>query len=429
MATTIRDSVQLEGFGMSVDPNAQVPSPEEVVKASDPSTAAADLADLAFKYPSLQVAVALNPNAYPELLQWLQTYGDASVASALQQRATYGPYYPQPGYGVPVVAPEARAEAESQPEATSPVEPEPAPVGEPEPTAVAEMSVEPQPEPEPEPAPIVTAEQQAARHVPPVVVASAGAAEPEPTVQIPAVVAAAAPAPSYPPQYQNVPYQAAPEEPQPKKRSGNRNKFIVLGVLAFIAVALLAWIFFLIEGFDRDTDAAPGASPSTGVAESSQSPSEDASASPSASTSATPSSTPSETAKEVKYPAPANAIKTKLVMSPTGNLVCSLGEKNVTCLVKDSTGKVGQTCAASPLVVQAGESGTALACGTSMPAGSAVKLEYGKPATFGEVACVSRYSGVTCWNTVSGNALAVSRAGWQSGTNGEIPESAFSWNK
>ena len=49
--------------------------------------------------------------------------------------------------------------------------------------------------------------------------------------------------------------------------------------------------------------------------------------------------------------------------------------------------------------------------------------------TNGDYACRSTEDGVTCWNTKSGKSFALSRAGWMTGTNGEISPNDFAWNQ
>jgi hypothetical protein len=63
-------------------------APEEYTRqqAADPSTPQQVLADIAALRPDLRPAVALNPSAYPGLLDWLGTLGEPGVDTALGQR-------------------------------------------------------------------------------------------------------------------------------------------------------------------------------------------------------------------------------------------------------------------------------------------------------------------------------------------------------
>lgn len=55
-------------------------------RVSDPSTSAAELAQIAAARPDLHAAIAVHPNAYPALLSWLVDQGDPAVASAVAAR-------------------------------------------------------------------------------------------------------------------------------------------------------------------------------------------------------------------------------------------------------------------------------------------------------------------------------------------------------
>jgi len=53
---------------------------------ADPTTSAADLAAIVQAYPSLRAPVALHPNAYPSLIDWLGNLGDPEVSTAVASR-------------------------------------------------------------------------------------------------------------------------------------------------------------------------------------------------------------------------------------------------------------------------------------------------------------------------------------------------------
>ena len=64
---------------------------------ADPSTTAADLSVIAQTHPSLRTTVALHPNAYPGLLDWLDNLGDPTVSAAVAtRRTTTTPFAPVP---------------------------------------------------------------------------------------------------------------------------------------------------------------------------------------------------------------------------------------------------------------------------------------------------------------------------------------------
>ncbi len=446
---------------MNTDPNAHVPRPDITSMASDPNTDLETLRTIAFEYPGLRAAVALNPATYQGLLDWLGQLGDASVNQALYQRATYGPYYPQPTYqqppyeqpaptqpsayepvtAQPVVEDPAVAEfsqadpTESLPgavtseEAEIPVAPSAVSAAEDPAVEVTDPAAQPYSAPTTESEPYFMQVQPAAEATA-VYPAATPPASYATAAQPPGAAQPAAYAPATQPPYQppaQPPASTAASTPREEDNSGQK-KLLILGILALIALVLLGLIYYLVSGPGGRVDATPTppAATTETATTSSESQTEQATATEEATATTTPTPTPSA---QVQYPAPAGAIEAQLVISPTGNLICNLTEDDVFCMAKESSGKVGQSCAGSPLVVKAGTETTATACGQTMPGGSTVTLEYGKPATFGNVACMSRYSGVTCWNTVTGNSLAISSAGWQAGSRGEIPEKAFSWNK
>ncbi|MFY2791038.1 hypothetical protein [Rhodococcus sp. MALMAid1271] len=55
-------------------------------RAADPNTSQQTLMNLAASRPELRPTIALNPNAYPDLLTWLSTIGDPAIDAALRQR-------------------------------------------------------------------------------------------------------------------------------------------------------------------------------------------------------------------------------------------------------------------------------------------------------------------------------------------------------
>ena len=50
-------------------------TPEQLALVRDPSTPAAALAELAYAERSLWPLIARHPNVYPDLIEWMRTYG------------------------------------------------------------------------------------------------------------------------------------------------------------------------------------------------------------------------------------------------------------------------------------------------------------------------------------------------------------------
>lgn len=94
----------LFGFGQPPEPLPDDPAPDVIAppnplppnpvgsgrfsaaQASDPATSQAILSQIAEHEPALRALVAVNPNAYPGLLDWLRTLGDEEVDRALSTR-------------------------------------------------------------------------------------------------------------------------------------------------------------------------------------------------------------------------------------------------------------------------------------------------------------------------------------------------------
>ena len=52
-------------------------------RAASPATSQADLYQLVSNYPQLRPVVAANPNAYPQLLEWLANLKDPQINAGL----------------------------------------------------------------------------------------------------------------------------------------------------------------------------------------------------------------------------------------------------------------------------------------------------------------------------------------------------------
>lgn len=83
--------------------------------ALDPATAPEVLAAIAAERPELRASVALNPTAYPGLLQWLADLGDPAVDAALAARASGATNVPPPPPAPPGPAEPVAVSAPTQP--------------------------------------------------------------------------------------------------------------------------------------------------------------------------------------------------------------------------------------------------------------------------------------------------------------------------
>ena len=201
---------------------------------------------------------------------------------------------------------------------------------------------------------------------------------------------------------------------------------VALTLLIVVALALTGVVIGILTGLigggGRGAESGQSASPSASTGSPAQSASTSASGSPSSSPSASPSAT------EELYPAPDGAVETRSVMAPSGNIVCDLGEDAVRCAIGEQNyGAAGfESCPEGRTVVGATRETAGLECGTTV-SDSAGVLDYGASATFGTSACLSSDAGMSCWNTVTGQAFALARGGWQTGNSGHIAPESYRW--
>lgn len=171
---------------------------------------------------------------------------------------------------------------------------------------------------------------------------------------------------------------------------------LLLALLLLVVMALVgrAWLAGDEEEYQRDS--------STTSAE--ESPSEQPTEEP----------TEEETQEPVS-PAPEDAREMSELRSPTGNITCLLEEDTASCSVleHDFSGSGVEGCDAGPFSIRVGEGEAERACGSSFLSDSAQTLEYDDSATYGNMACTSRFDGMTCWNTLTGKGFMVNRATYE----------------
>ena len=402
--------------------------------AQDPSTDAEALRQLAYRYPELRPVVAAHPRAYRGLLDWLHQFNDPAINAALEARDDYDGYIDSNGYlvmhgdvsgavagssirtsesGMYVLG-QGGVNSYSQVERTTPY------------TAVAGAN---------KPVPKVGAREQVVAQVQrQSIMGNTAAQDPDATAVYPSpVVASSYPTAGGSPASASASTQTTQQIPQPvptatpaaqsaaqpaaSKAPSERRPLpimaIVLVSLGVIAAILLGIVIFV---FTRGYEGPAGGSNPTSSASSSTSPQPSASA-----TSSEP----------VKYPAPAGAVKVDSFTMPSRNITCSFSDTGVSCGIAESNwaeegyasctgGKVG--------VLKATKDESTQSCESSMPSGGDT-IAHGVAATKGDYACRSTADGVTCWNTKSGKSFALARAGWMTGSTGEIFPSDFEWNQ
>lgn len=129
----------------------------------------------------------------------------------------------------------------------------------------------------------------------------------------------------------------------------------------------------------------------------------------------TPEETEEATPEDPVSPAPEDAEERNELLSPTGNISCLLEEDSVSCSVvdRDFSEEGLEDCEDGPFSITVAGEGAERACGSSFLSDSAQTLEYDRSAVRGDVACTSRFDGMTCWNTMTGKGFTVNRVGYE----------------
>ncbi|UEJ82104.1 hypothetical protein Bra3105_14850 [Brachybacterium halotolerans subsp. kimchii] len=140
----------------------------------------------------------------------------------------------------------------------------------------------------------------------------------------------------------------------------------------------------------------------------------------SSSASKEPSEKPSEstseksTEAEDKSPAPDGAKDLSRVVSPTGNITCSLDDDSVGCSLDDrSFGGDSEDCSSGPFSIGIADGKADLKCGTTFGGDSPTTLAYDESATQGDTACRSESDGMTCWNVKTGHGFTVAKSAYE----------------
>ncbi len=366
-------------------------SPEQVElarQAADPTTDLTVLHSLAARHPELRPVIALNPATYPQLLDWLAGLDDEDVRSALHYRAEVGPIYPTEER---VDGGDADgSDADGSDADGSDADDTDAGRDGGEETATTVLA-----------APVIETE--------PTEVGAAAVSEDS---------AASQPAP----RRDRGAAAAGLQSMQPTSQSTNRG--LVIAVVALTVIALLLaglTVWQWLRPISDTVDDAAHRATASATAETSPTATEQ----PTPTVSATP--TPTETEKKDPYPAPEGAASVTEFQSPTGNLRCALSGGELVCQAVEIDDEIGDVCDDDTLVITATESGASENCQIALEDGNYTILDYDTAANFGDFACWSRYRGVTCWNTKTGNSFAFSRAGFQTGSGGAIAEDSFNW--
>lgn len=402
---------------------------------SDPQLAPIRLQQIAGEFPQLRPQIALHPQAYPALLEWLQNLGDADVDKALRRRRLFEkqgataqeePAGPDPDESTLEQEPEnmpatpaeddtdqaqAPAEDESHTEPSPQIEEQ---NDQPEGQSAAELAGssgqgEADSEEEVYHGEHVAANSSAVtgEEAPSISYTSAygsGRQNPEETVVIP----------KFEQERMKREYQPAPASgtsaPAAKKKS--KAVPILATLLALALVVLVASGILLFK--NRGKRPAPAATPTQ--SETTQAAPETKSSEP------TESDSPSwDDPAKAPYPVSGQYVETGAFVMPSGNIACKLEGDGVSCTVyQNDYRRAGvENCGdgKATLAVE-GDAAAVLRCGTDAQTSSTRPLDYGQTAFKDKVACSATQDGVQCWNLDSGKSFFANRQGWSRGSDG-----------
>lgn len=343
--------------------------PELTARAADPSTSQAELHQLCASRPELRPIIAENPNAYPQLLEWMGNLNDPDVDAALARRAEAGPTRPQSVDG---------AESARTP---------------PEPTE--EFGAVQQPRSEP----AHTAQEPPSDFDHQVYRAPAAAAPSSPYYSQQPVYAQQ-PYTGYPPPGY-VGTAAAHAEPaaEPRRRRGGGACAIVF-LLALITVGALVASYFLLFGNPLSSDDEP-----TAPAEQEE---EVDTTSPGGSPSPTEESTDEAEEDEQTRPAPDDARDITAFSAPSDNIHCTLSDSDVTCTIDEHFFDAPSGCQ-DTVTVRVGRDGSAeTACDESVDS-QGEDLDYGQTTGNDDFACEATQTYFECWSQQTGNGFQLAR--------------------
>jgi len=421
---------------------------ELVARAQDPNAELETLHQLAQNYPGLRPYIAANPRTYPALLEWLGTLGDPAVDAALASRGSHPQSAPsaQSSQSAPHLA--VVSPLGAQPSAPSARSSE-------APTQVTlPRSLQSDSAASGASALSATSSRSAASASSAFSAAGAGnqadvfQATGDPTVSNPTfrptqAIPSQSPARPVQPALQQTFQQSAnvsqaqnpgiPTAAQSASAADGGNgvfgvgtedddssaaSFLTSNRILLILALLVATVLVFLATWYLSGGSGKNSAPDSGneaPADGGQAAAQDsAPQSANSQASATPSASATPT---LKAPAPKDAQELPAFDAPSGNISCTLGDKDVTCVINEHAATA--SCPSSkPLTVTIGTDGKPnQSCGSTFtPKG--VSLSYGSAAKNPTFACKSTDSGMQCWNQVNGQGFILSRQKVVSTTNG-----------
>lgn len=373
-------------------------------RVRDPQTDAQALFEICSQRPDLRPQVALHPNAYQGLLEWLEALDDPQVAAALQARQR-GVECGDDGllplatalHSTPAAATDA-TEAMPQVQAETPAETsqysDDAQYGQ---SAQYDQSAQ-----------YGQSAQYdaAAQYGQPAQYAAGG--QYAAGNQYGAQLSQYAQQPQgYPPQSYQGHYAGAASQQQPKKKSSTLTAVLIGAGIGLVVLAGLVVAALWFSGDNEVQQARPSHTPiaATKTPPSSTPP-----------TSATPSETPTEETVDKSAYLP-NATAVSHLAAPSGNIACATtGDGGWKCSIfqHDFTDALGTTCATdTPVTVAYDAQGVqSVSCGSDLSAGGATEVPYGETVQLeGSAGCTSTEGGMRCWDGATNTGVNLARAG------------------
>lgn len=177
-----------------------------------------------------------------------------------------------------------------------------------------------------------------------------------------------------------------------------------LGCLLLLALVILLAFTVGRTWLSDDSDGAYTQSPRTSAEKTTTE-------KPSPSSSPTESASPTTSEKD-KSPAPEDAQEMTDLVSPSGNITCTLSEDSVGCTLQDQSYGSDDGCEDGPFAIRVKDDEAEKECGTTYASSDSPVLAYGRSAKNGDMACESRATGMTCWNQHTGHGFSVNRASY-----------------
>ncbi|KWZ75036.1 hypothetical protein HMPREF3198_00334 [Winkia neuii] len=424
---------------------------------SDPQLAPIRLQQIAGEFPQLRPQIALHPQAYPALLEWLQNLGDPQVQKALSRRRAFERLGGQAGGAAAAATENVPPEGPDPDESTLEQEPENMPATPAEDEAEGQGKAEEPAFEKPEPQPEVTYTQVEVPRQKDEQVSGAGSSPAN--VETTSVVAGAgkqdAAAPTVSPQkehasngpetisytsayggqqqnpeetvvipkfeqdrlkreYQNMPAPSAAASAA-KKPKKSKAVPILATLLAIALIVLVASGILLFKNWSHRSEPAAKQTQTQ-----SQAPSQSAEpASPEPTESESPEWTDPNKAP---FPISGQYVQAGAFVMPSGNIACKLEGDTASCTVYENDYRNAgfENCGeGKTTMVVSGDAAAALRCGVDAQTESTRPLQYGQTAFKDKVACSATQDGVKCWNLDSGKSFFANRQGWSRGSNGQ----------